>query len=120
MSTIRVRRLDENGDVVYGNGINDYLTDIDAVQQIIRTSLLLWQGEWWESIEEGLPMFQQILGKNGANKILVDRLIQEKITEVPYVKNVSSFVSVFDPNDRSYQCEAIVNTDFGTVVVSGG
>jgi hypothetical protein len=48
--TISVRKLDANHDPIYGNGVADFLTDLDAVAQLIDTSLLLLQGEWWNNL----------------------------------------------------------------------
>ena len=118
MSTIRVRRLDENWDPVYGSGVDDYLFDQEAVMQIIQSRLRLWQEEWWENLKEGLPMFQRILGKLGTSKAIVDRLIQNRILGSPYVISVTKFVSEFNGESRRYECEATVNTEFGTFVVT--
>lgn len=120
MSTIRVRRLDENWDPVFGNGQNDYIFDGDAVIQIIESRLRLWKAEWWEDLGEGLPMWQQILGVKGSSKAVVDQLIQRRIAETPYVKSIASFVSVFNSETREYQCQATVNTEFGTLLVTNG
>lgn len=118
MSTIRVRRLDENWDPVYGSGQDDYLFDLDAVMQIIQSRLRLWMGEWWEDLNEGLPMWQKVLGKLGTSKIAADRVIQSRIATSPHVTNVVSFVSTFDVSTRAYRCEATVNTTFGQVTVT--
>jgi hypothetical protein len=120
MSTVRVRRLDENWDPVYGNGQDDYLFDLEAVMQIIESRLRLWKAEWWEDQNEGLPMWQNILGKLGTNKVAIDRVIQSRIFKTPYVTGVVSFESTFDVAIRKYQCEATVNTIFGAVVVASG
>ena len=120
MSTIRVRRLDENWDPVYGNGQRDYLFDGDAIAQIIETRLRLWLAEWWEDRSEGLPMFQRILGVRGSTKAIVDSLIQRRISETIHVTGIQSFVSEFDSETRSYRCEASVYTIFGAILVTGG
>lgn len=120
MSIIRVRKLDENWDPVYGNGQNDYLFDGNAVVQIIEQRLRLWLGEWWENLDEGLPMWQKILGVKGTSKAIVDRLIQKRISGTKYVTGIESFESVFDIETRSYECLAKVYTEFGTVIVRTG
>jgi len=118
MSKIRVRRLDENWDPVYGSGTDDYIFDQEAVMQIIQSRLRLWRSEWWENLNEGLPMFQRILGKLGTSKAIVDRLIQNRILESPYVISITKFVSDFNGDSRRYECETTVNTEFGTVIVT--
>jgi len=120
MSTIRVRKLDENWDPVYGNGQNDYLLDGNAVVQIIESRLRLFLGEWWENLNEGLPMWQKILGVKGTSKLIVDRLIQKRISGTIHVTGIESFESTFDIETRSYECLAKVYTEFGTVVVRTG
>ena len=120
MSTIRVRRLDENWDPVYGNGQGDYITDIDAVSQILQSRLRLWLAEWWENTADGLPMVQKILGKVQKDKTLTDRLIQKRISETlpGIVTGIKSFVSTFE--NRIYSCTVYVNTIFGTIAISNG
>jgi hypothetical protein len=120
MSTIRVRRLDENWDPAYGSGKDDYIYDLDAVMQIIQSRLRLWLAEWWEDLNEGLPMWQKILGVLGTNKAVADRLIQARIASSPYVISVTSFVSTFDVSTRAYQCVAVVDTQWGPVTVTNG
>lgn len=120
MSTIRVRKLDENWDVTYGNGQNDYLVDGDAVVQIIESRLRLWLAEWWEDRNEGLPMFQKILGVKGSSKAIVDSLIQKRISGTKYVTGIKSFESSFNVETREYQCLASVYTQFGTILVTTG
>ncbi len=118
MSTIRVRRLDTNWDPAFGGGQRDYITDVDAVMQIIKSWLKLWLAEWWEDQTEGLPMFQKILGKMRADKDVADRLIQKRIAEVEYVTKIVSFSSTFDPSTRAYSCQVTVDTAFGLIAVT--
>ena len=56
MATIKVRRLDEMYDPEFGGGKNSYVSDLDAVAQIIKSRLLLFKGEWWEDLNIGLPV----------------------------------------------------------------
>ena len=120
MSTIRVRKLDSNYDPVYGNGQDDYIFDIYAVAQIIKSRLKLWLAEWWEDQKEGLPMTQKILGKMGTSKAIADQAIQKRIVGTPYVTGIASFTSSFSSETRDYQCLVYVNTQFGTVKITNG
>ena len=44
---MRVRKLDENDDMTFGGGGNDYHRDTpEAVAQCIKTRLRLWRGEF--------------------------------------------------------------------------
>jgi hypothetical protein len=115
--TISVRKLDANHDPIYGNGVADFLTDLDAVAQLIDTSLLLLQGEWWNNLSVGLPLFQQIIGTSGVgnNPQIAALLIQQTILEVPYVNSLSNVTLDYVPSTRSFTYSAIVYTAFGKV-----
>lgn len=115
---ISVRALDANHDPMYGNGQGNFLNDIFAVAQIIQTSLLLFQGEWWKNLKEGLPLFQSILGSNNGKKLdAVSLLIQNVILGVPFVTGISNVVTTFSPNRAiTFSCVAI--TQFGSITVS--
>ena len=62
MATIIVRTLDENGDPRRGSGLKNFLTDADAVAQILATRMRLLQGEWFQDATKGIPAFQSLLG----------------------------------------------------------
>jgi hypothetical protein len=111
-----VRRLDSNWDPVFGQGVQSYLTDIDAVAQIIRSRLQLYLGEWHEDIKQGVPMWEKILGTSGKNKNIIDKIIQQRVAGSPNVKGVVTMTSSIV--NRVYQCSITVQTDFGTIVVS--
>ena len=119
MSTIRVRRLDENNEPCFGQGKADYIEDYDAIVQIIKTRLFLFKGEWWEDTNEGLPMWQSILGiGKGNSKSVVDDLIQQRIIKTPYVTGIETMTSAYDASTRSYSFTAVINTQFGPVGIS--
>ena len=114
------RRLDASHDFVFGQGRGDYLNGVDAVAQAIETGLLLFLGEWWEDINDGLPLWQTILGGRGSNKQLDDRIIQDRILTRPNVTGISNLVSTFNPSTRAYNFTARVDTVFGQVTISTG
>lgn len=115
--TISVRKLDANHDPIYGNGKQDFYTDIFAVAQLIDTSLLLLQGEWWNNLAAGLPLFQKIIGVSGVgnNPQIAALLIQQTILAVPYVNTISDTSLKYDPLTRSFTYSCKVYTAFGQV-----
>lgn len=117
MPTITVRKLDSNYDPIFGNGQNAYISDLDAVAQIINQNLLLFKGEWWEDRTAGIPMFQSILGP-GRNIDAVAALMKATILACPYVTSVSNVSAVYVNKTRStaYSCQ--VQTQFGSLTVS--
>lgn len=114
------RRLTEEWDYTFGHGINDYLTGREAVAQAIKSRLLLLYREWWEDLEDGLPLFERILASSGRedNIAAVDIIIKDRVANTKDVLAVLSFSSTFDRNSRDYKFSANVDTVYGTLYVT--
>ena len=114
------RRLTDNWDYTFGHGINDYLTGVEAVAQAIKSRLLLLYHEWWEDLEDGLPLFEKILASSGReeNITAVDIIIKDRIATTKDVLAVLSFSSDLDRNSRVYKFSANVDTVYGTLFVT--
>lgn len=102
----------------FGRGQQDLTYGLYAVSQAIKTRLLLLKGEWWEDLDDGLPLFQQILGQTGTknNLTIVDSLIKERIIETQDVTGIGEFSSTYE--ERKYSFTATVNTKYGSVSIS--
>lgn len=113
---MKYRKLDENGDYVFGNNSHDYIEKDEAIAQAIKTKLYLFYGEWWEDISLGLPMFQSILGQVSNNNLrqTVILLCAEQINLVEGVTSVDS-ISV-DISARKLGLAIDVTTENGTTV----
>jgi hypothetical protein len=120
MATITVRAIDANGEPLQGNGQGNFISDLAAVAQIIRTRLLLLQGEWWENLNAGTPLFQSVLGGGGSDKdAQASALIfTQSILGAPYVLSVSNVTSGFAKVTRAFQFSAQALTLFGTVTIT--
>lgn len=99
---------------MFGQNQKDFLTGIEATAQNIQTRLLLLQAEWWEDLEDGLPLWQQILGYRDS-KNTADILIRDRILGTRDVTDITEFESTFNPNTRKYTFSATVNTTYGIV-----
>jgi hypothetical protein len=110
--------LDINGDMKFGRGQQDITYGSDAVAQAIQTRLLLLRSEWWEDLDDGLPLFQQILNTKNTTQGLsvVDSIIKERILGTPNVLSIQEYTSSYE--DRRYSFDCKVNTKFGTIAVS--
>jgi hypothetical protein len=117
MSTIIVRKLDSNWDPCWGNGQNDYISDAEAVAQIIRQRLLLFQGEWWEDRTLGTPMFQKILGSSRSIDA-VTAIVKDEILDAPYVTGVTNLSVSYSSESRSFKFSGQAQTPFGPVTIS--
>ena len=109
------RKLDQNGDFVFGRGKAQFLQGASAVAQAIKTSLLLFQGEWWENLNQGVPMFQSILGQPGGNKSKIDRILQQAITAVQGVTGIQNIQTSLQ--NRQYVFYCVVNTIYSQVII---
>lgn len=128
MATITYRRIDQSispttgvmaYEPVFGGGQADFISDIDAVGQAAMTRLRLLQGEWWENLNDGLPLFQQILGQaKGNDQQAINLLIQQRILGTPFVSGIISLQSSYDPNSRTFTFYSVIQTQFGPVSVS--
>ncbi len=122
MSTpqITYRQLDANGDVIWGQGRANFLTDLSAVEQAILTRLKLFQGEWWASLTEGLPLWQSILAQGASlnAQSQMETLISAVILGSPFVVSLSAVTITFDPRTRTFSYSASVDTSLGTLTVT--
>lgn len=110
---LRYRKRDENGDMVWGNGSQDYLTGIDAMAEVIKTRLAAIKGEWWEGDGTALPYYTDILTsyRTEANRSMIDLMIIERLMDTRGVLSVTDVKSWYD--GRNYFFNANVNTVYG-------
>jgi hypothetical protein len=118
MATITVRKLDsKTWEPQQGNGQSNFISDLEAVAQILATRLKMFQGEWFLNLLDGLPLFQKILGSSGSPRSLqvVINLIAARILGTPFVIGVSNFNASFQ--NRQFVYTASVSTQFGTITI---
>ena len=117
------RQLDKDGDYVLGRGTGEFLKNSEAVAQAIVTNLKLLLGEWWEDVNNGLPLWQSILGQPGSeiNKNSVDNIIRRRILDTnmdgtQLVSSIDDYSSQYSAQSRSYIFEAVVTTIYSESV----
>lgn len=111
---MKYRKLDANLDYSFGQRSQNFVTGVEAVAQAVLTRLKLYQGEWWEDLENGLPLMQRILGFRNT-KNAADILIRERISGTTGVLQMISFTSQFNNETRAYTCQAVVSTIYGEI-----
>lgn len=111
-------RLDSSYDPIFTT--NAELANFQAVEQAIKTRLLLFQGEWWENLNEGTPYFQEIIDYRATpnGQQIMALALAARINGTPYVSAVRNIAYAFDPKKRLLSFSATVQTAFGTVQVS--
>jgi hypothetical protein len=111
---IRTRAVDQSGDPMRGNGLMNFLSDVDAVAQIIAQRLQLLKGSWWLQLSDGLPLFQSILGvPNTSSGVAL--IFRQRILGTIGVTGISLMLVNYLPASRSYTVVAVVETQFGAV-----
>ena len=97
-----------------------FLADLDAVAQIIYTTLRLLLGEWFQNLTIGFPLFQSLIGSSGAptNQTQVMLIIQQTILSCPYVLQIIDFSFVHNTVTLASTFTATVSSSFGTIIVT--
>lgn len=113
---MRYRKLSADGDYTFGNGQeNFYINTPEGVGQSVKTRLLLWIGEWFLDIDEGVPYMQAIIGKK--TKQEADIAIQERILSTEGVTELLDFQSEIDPDTRKISMSCSIDTIYGPTKV---
>lgn len=117
MPQITYLALDTDYDTIW-QPINQ-LSDAVAVQQAVLTRLQLFQGEWWESLGIGLPVFQSMLGQLASQRGLnaMSLLIQDQILGTPLVVSVQDVQLSFTNGRLGFT--ALYTSTFGNTAVNG-
>ena len=109
---MRYRKLDNDGDYVFGHGIADFLIACpEAVAQAVRTRLELNLGQWFLDVESGTP-YARILGKSRPEDY--DPLIRRRILRTEGVTGIESYESSYDGETRRLAVAVTINTQYGT------
>jgi len=106
-----------NGEPQWGQGQGNYVSGIQAVALLIQTRLLLFQGEWFLNLTDGMPLFQSILGQN-ADPNVINAFIQQRILATPYVISASNVSGSFNQSTGQLNYSADVMTVFGPIAVT--
>lgn len=115
---LKYRKLTSTGDYSFGSGNKNYVDGNEAVAQAIKTKLLLFYGEWWENLGEGIPMFQSVLGQTNPDTIKssLSMLVEQRIMEIQEVDSVKNIEIDYDKRNRTISMEVDVVTISGEIV----
>lgn len=115
---MKYRKMDENGDYVFGLNEQGFFKDKEAVAQAILTKIKLLKGEWWEDVTEGTPLFESVLGRNltDDSKTAIDLILKDRILSVENVETILTFDSYIDNKSRTYNMQCEVQTNFNETI----
>ncbi len=113
---MRVRKLTALNDYSFGNGQLDFfINEPAAVGQVVKTSLLLWLGEWFPDTLVGCPYLQGVLGKySQAN---ADVVLQDYILQQQGVVDIQNYQSLANPDSRKLSVSLDLDTIYGPTPV---
>jgi len=113
---MRYRRLDNNGDMVFGHGDTAYLKDSpECVAQAVVTRLGLLRGEWFLDLTEGTPYVPAVMGKHTGESY--DFVIQQRVLETEGVTGIEEYESISDGETRKLTVNIRINTVYGQATI---
>ena len=114
---MRVRQLDQKGDMAFGAGSQNYFIDsAQGVAQVAKTRLMLWLGQWFLNQSDGTPWYEDVLGFNTQN--LRDAAIRARLAGTPGVTAILAYQSQLNQQTRAFTVEATLATIYGQTTVT--
>ena len=112
---MKYRMLDPDDDYTFGRR-NEFYSGVEAVAQAVKTRLRLLKGEWWEDIEDGTPLFEEVEGQFFAlidDIQRVDLVFAERITGTQGVAEILEYDSELNQHTRTYSASVTIDTIYG-------
>lgn len=111
-----VRALDADHDWTFGKGRNNYLRNVDAIQQTIETRLLSFLGDCFFDVTAGIDWFGLLGGKN---RQALELAIAAVILNTEGVTALVTLDTDLDPITRLFTATYVVNTTFSGIASLG-
>lgn len=114
---MRYRKLDANGDYVFGHQQADFYRDqAEAVAQAVKTRLGMTLGEWFLDVTDGTPWNTEVLGKY--TKDQYDGAIRDRILGTEGVTEITSYASTPNTQTRTLVVTATIITQYGQTTLT--
>lgn len=110
---MRLRPVDETGDILPVMSSADLLRDAQAVARLVKDRLELLAGDWWENLSWGngiINMLQESRLTEADTQPLVSYL-SSYIRETPGVLDVRDAIGSVSGKQFSFSC--VVDTEYG-------
>lgn len=113
---MRYRRLDENGDMTFGQGQgNFWINQPEAVAQLALTRLRLDLGAWFHDMSDGTAWKTEVLGER--TRQTRDIVVIERVRDTTGVSEIETYGSRMDPNERAWTAAMSLATVFGPIAL---
>jgi len=113
---MRYRRLDENGDMTFGQGQgNFFINQPEGVAQLALTRLRLDLGAWFYDTSDGTAWKTEVLGER--TQQTRDIVVIDRVRETEGVAQIDSYGARFDPNERTWDAAMQITTVYGPIAV---
>lgn len=109
-----VFKTDANNDLVIENGLLVLVDGADSLEQRIKASLLLFQGEWFADTGRGVPWIQEVLVKNPDPAVL-NAVFGDVIRGTQGVLTLDRLTFDLDNAARTLTIQFAVTADSGTI-----
>lgn len=109
---MRYRKLDANGDYVFGRGQLDFLINTpECVVQAVKTRLGMFVADWYYDRADGTPYREQILGKyTGLTR---DQAIRARVADTPGLNDIALYDGSLNRTTREYTVTMVCDTIYG-------
>lgn len=108
---MNVRKLTDDGDIVFGYGNSTFVKDSpEAISNVLQYRFKLSFGEWMLNVDDGLDLFLGEMSKES-----IDTIVRERILDTQDVIDITSFESEQEPKTRKYKARVSVSTTYGEV-----
>ncbi|WP_281773684.1 hypothetical protein [Haemophilus parahaemolyticus] len=94
---MRVRRLDSNHDWTFGQGINNYARESEAIAQCVKTRLWSFVNDWFLNLEHGMDWLYL---KEKANLDAIELAVKKQVLQTKGVVRITDYHAELDPNSR--------------------
>ena len=113
---MKYRRLDADGDMLPSRG-NPPFEGAAAVCAAVRSRILLFYGEWWETLEEGLDVSSLFGYQSEEKKRVGEALIRERVNETEGVADILSFTVTDSGGHGRKVVDIVIETDTGETAI---
>nr|DAW81266.1 MAG TPA: baseplate wedge protein [Caudoviricetes sp.] len=92
-----VRRLDSNHDWTFGQGINNYARESEAIAQCVKTRLWSFVNDWFLNLEHGMDWLYL---KEKANLDAIELAVKKQVLQTEGVVRITDYHAEPDSNSR--------------------